>query len=161
MRVLPGLFAVLLGSVGAEAHAESPADAWAACAWEKMPVSSSNFIRIGAGEQVASRPSSNPLATPEDVLKLRLDNACGELLPRNILTSIFDSATRMRIAALEASRPARVAMRERNPRLFICEHSLEGRVLFTELGVKKKSKPQDGGEVKCFVTASDGSLNDA
>ena len=161
MKVPLGFSAMLLGMISANAHAANPADAWAVCAWEKLPVSSHNYIRIGAGEQTALRPSSNPSATPENVLRLRLDDACGELLPRNVLTSIFESAKRTRIAALEARKPTNVATREKNPRLFICEHGLEGQIFFTELGVKKKSRSRGNVEVKCFVTSSDGSLIDA
>lgn len=144
----------------AAAEAEQPsAEAWAACAWREVPVTAQNLIDAHKGKRVTAKPSTNPLATPTDVLELRINSACPKLLPK-AFKSIFSSAKNAMRLALEKAKPTNPGQDRRNLKAFVCEYRMDGRLVLTVLS-SEKAKTAEGIKPKCFRAQSDGSLTDA
>ncbi|HYI39368.1 MAG TPA: hypothetical protein VE053_03515 [Allosphingosinicella sp.] len=145
----------------AAAEAVQPSvEAWAACAWREVPVTAQNWVDDQKGKRVTTKPSQNPLATPSDVLNLRLSAACPNLLPKHLSQSIFSSAKNIMRSALEKAKPATLGREKPNIKAFFCEYYMDGQLALT-VSSFEKSKGLDGVKPKCFRAQSDGGLIDA
>ena len=144
------------------AQAQPPTlEGWSGCVWSKAPVTAQNWIAALDGKLVASRPSSNPHATPKEALALRLEAACLEQLPVDMRGSIFSSTHARMAKALQRSRPEAIGSKDLPMKVLVCEMSVENHLIMTILNPKKRPKNKDGMKAVCFSAESDGSLTDA
>jgi hypothetical protein len=169
LATLPAISLLGLGSVAAAQSAPGSGmiqrydgegiSKWAACGWVKAPVTSDNMLKAEAGTLVTAKPSRNPMAGPKQVLALRMDAACGELLSPRDRSTISYGVQLAKLKALKAVRPAQPALKEAKNKALVCELSMDGRVVITVLSSEnKKPKAPAGAQTKCYKTLEDGSL---
>jgi hypothetical protein len=136
---------------------------WAACAWNNLPISADNLLQYTSNEKVPPDNGPIPFTSAEELLNVRLNKVCGELLPRDQRSSIRPGIKIAKINILKSSRPQNVATDDAPVSAYLCAHKLGERYVLTELILETPSPQRalPGATADCFVINSDGSLTDA
>ncbi|MEM6476707.1 MAG: hypothetical protein AAF687_11120 [Pseudomonadota bacterium] len=137
-------------------------EAWANCAWTKLPETSANLLAFMDGR--ASIPANNgiPFANGKDALALRINAVCGADMPRGHRNPIgMIKIARDRI--FRSSVPENPGTKDQKVKAYLCAHKRAGKYVMTETDlVKPKPKRRMPGlEADCFRINADGTLSDA
>ena len=137
-------------------------EAWATCAWEKLPVSAANLVAYQSFEKEAPKNDGIPFANGEETLNYRINAACGEHLSPRDRSAISPMVKRAKQRILTNARPAQLAMTDAEVASFVCALRVDGRYVRTEFELDTPSPRRlPAKQADCFLINSDGSLQDA
>jgi hypothetical protein len=136
---------------------------WATCAWSKMPVSADNLVQYGSHERVPPDNGKIPFASAEELLNVRLNKVCGDLLPADHRNSRRPGIRFAKIDILKGQRPKAIGSVDTPIKAYLCAHKVGDRYVATEFELDKPNPRSGfpGGTTQCFVINTDGSLADA
>ena len=136
--------------------------AWADCAWEKLPVSSSNLVDYQSSELEAPDNDGIPFASGEEALNYRINSVCASLLSPRDRNAISPMVKRAKQRILNEARPTEMAVEEADVKSYVCAMKVDDRYVRTEFDLQTPTPRRlPPSQSTCFSIQSDGSLLNA
>ena len=137
--------------------------AWAACAWDKLPISSTNLVAYQNREKdaPANEEISSSMATAVEVLNYRINAICGSNLAIRDRNSISPQVKEAKQRILWEARPARVGKQDVFVASFICKTEGEGRTVVSRNLDRPIRDHRINPKISCYRIEEDRSLSDA